>query len=216
MSNPAMARPILALLAILAATAGCTAEHEGPAAAVPALGPTQWRALATRDDRRRLRDWRKSWVKALGEARAEHRAEVDAAGPLLDPDAALAEPAPQPGNYRCRTIKLGAQGTSSLRYVAYPFFRCRIEAGPDSTLTFVRIDGSQRPVGRIFPDTSRRMMFLGTLQLGDEEGAMRYGHDQARDLAALVERVGPRRWRLAFPRPHFESVMDVTELVPAA
>jgi hypothetical protein len=209
-----MTRPILVLLVALAAT-GCTAQHEGPAAAVPVLGPTQWRALATRDDRRRLRDWRKTWVKAVGEARGGHRAEIDAAGPLLDPDAALAEPAPPPGNYRCRTTKLGAQGTSSLRYVAYPFFRCRIEPGPESTLTFVRIDGSQRPVGRIFPDTSRRMIFLGTLQLGDEAGALRYGHDQARDLAAIVERVGPRRWRLAFPKPHFESTLDVMELVPA-
>ena len=56
----------LALLLAAAATAGCTAQHSGPAAAVPAIGVTQWRSLATRDDRRRLRDWRKAWVKALG------------------------------------------------------------------------------------------------------------------------------------------------------
>jgi hypothetical protein len=210
-----MNRRILPLLVALTAIAGCTAEHEGPAAAVPAVGLTHWRALATRDDRRRLRDWRKSWVKALGEARPTHRAEVEAAGPLLDPDAALTEPAPPPGDYRCRIVKLGGQGTSNLRYVGYPFFRCRIEAGPSGTLAFARLDGSQRPVGRIFPDTSRRMIFLGTLQLGDEVGALRYGHDQARDLAGLVERVGPRRWRLAFPKPHFESTFDVMELVPA-
>lgn len=210
-----MNRPILALLAVAAATAACTTQHEGPAAAVPAVGALQWRSVATRDDRRRLSDWRKAWVKALGEAQATHRAEIAAAGPLLDPDAALAEPAPPPGDYRCRTIKLGASGTSALKYVAYPFFHCRIEAGPAGTLAFTRLDGSQRAVGRIFPDTSRRMIFLGTLQLGDEQGALRYGHDQARDLAALVERIGPHRWRLAFPKPHFESTMDVMELVPA-
>ena len=210
-----MTRPILVLLLAAAATAGCTAQHEGPAAAVPVLGATPWRSVATRDDRRRLSDWRKEWVKALGQARPKHRAEIAAEGTLLDPDAALAEPLPPPGDYRCRTIKLGAQGTSSLTYVAYPFFHCRIEAGPGGTLAFSRLDGSQRPVGRIFPDTSRRMIFLGTLQLGDEEGALRYGHDQARDLAAIVERIGRNRWRMAFPRPHFESVMDVTELVPA-
>jgi hypothetical protein len=210
-----MTSRILALLITAAATAGCTAEHEGPAAAVPALGVTQWRSLATRDDRRRIRDWRTAWVKALGEARPGHQAEIAAAGPLLDPDAALADPTPPPGDYRCRTIKLGAEGGGALRYVAYPAYRCRIEASADGTLAFEKVEGSQRQVGRIFPDTSRRMVFLGTLQLGDEKGALRYGHDEKRDLAALVERVGPRRWRLAFPHPHFESTMDVTELVPA-
>ena len=182
---------------------------------MPALGVTQWRSLATKDDRRRIRDWRKAWVKALGEARPAHQAEIAAAGALLDPDAALGQPAPAPGDYRCRTIKLGTQGMSTLPYVAYPFFRCRIEPAADGTLSFTRLDGSQRPGGRIFPENSRRMIFLGTLQLGDEQGALRYGHDEARDLAALVERIGPRRWRLAFPRPHFESTLDVMELVPA-
>src|SRR4051812_35260730 len=204
-----------ALLFAAAAIAGCTAQHQGPAAAVPALGVTQWRALATKDDRRRLRDWRKAWVKALAQAQPRHRAEIAAAGALLDPDAALADPTPPPGDYRCRTIKLGTQGAGTLAYVVYPFYRCRIEPATDGTLSFTRLDGSQRPVGRIFAENSRRMIFLGTLQLGDEQGALRYGHDEARDLAALVERVGPRRWRLAFPRPHFESVLDVVELVPA-
>jgi hypothetical protein len=205
---------ILFLLLAAAATGGCTAQHEGPAAAVPLVGVTQWRSLATRDDRRRIRDWRKSWVKALGEARPGHQAEIAAAGPLLDPDAALDAPAPPPGDYRCRTVKLGAQGGNTLTYVAYPAYRCRIEPGADGTLAFEKVDGSQRQVGRIFPDTSRRMIFLGTLQLGDERGALRYGHDEKRDLAALVERVGPHRWRMAFPKPHFESTLDVMELVP--
>ena len=60
------------------------------------------------------------------------------------------------------------------------------------------------------------MIFLGTLQLGDEPGILRYGHDNARDVAADVERVGPRRWRLVFPSPHFESKLDVIELVPGS
>ena len=30
------------------------------------------------------------------------------------------------------------------------------------------------------------------------------------------ERVGERRWRLVFPYPHFESMVDVLELIPVA
>jgi hypothetical protein len=205
---------ILLSLAAAALLAACTTDRSGPAAAVPLIDATQWRAIATRDDRRRLSDWRKVWVKALGEARPRHQAEIAAEGALLQPDAALPEPAPPPGDYRCRTIKLGIQPGGTLDYAAYPAFRCRIETDESDTLVFTKIGGPQRPVGRIFPENSRRMIFLGTLQLGDEPGTMRYGHDKVRDLAAIVERIGPRRWRLAFPNPHFESRLDVIELVP--
>ena len=51
--------------------------------------------------------------------------------------------------------------------------------------------------------------------LGDETRALRYGRDRERDLIGVVERVGADRWRIAFPRPHYESLLDVIELVPA-
>jgi hypothetical protein len=54
------------------------------------------------------------------------------------------------------------------------------------------------------------------MQLGDERRAFQYGTDQDRDLAGLVERVGDHRWRLVFPYPHFESLLDVVELTPRA
>ena len=44
--------------------------------------------------------------------------------------------------------------------------------------------------------------------------ALQYGQDQQRDVAAYVERIGPNRWRLVMPAPHFESQLDVMELVP--
>jgi Domain of unknown function (DUF4893) len=59
-----------------------------------------------------------------------------------------------------------------------------------------------------------RQVFLGTLVLGDERRAMQYGRDQERDVAGFVERIGPNRWRMLLPRPHFESQIDVMELVP--
>jgi hypothetical protein len=44
---------------------------------------------------------------------------------------------------------------------------------------------------------------------------MQYGRDRERDVAGYVERIGPKRWRLLMPAPHFESRTDVMELVPA-
>ena len=100
-----------------------------------------------------------------------------------------------------------------LDYVAYPAFRCRI-ALAGGRVHFTKLTGSQRPVGTIFPDNGRRMIFLGTLVLGDEARALRYSRDDERDLIGIIERIGERRWRLVFPRPHYESLLDVVELTP--
>ncbi|HET9427286.1 MAG TPA: DUF4893 domain-containing protein [Allosphingosinicella sp.] len=186
-----------------------------PQEPVPAArAAASWRNVATEDDRERLRNWRTVWLKAIERARAAgHAGELAQEGVLLDPDAGLTEPLPPPGDYDCRTIKVGSQGASGLDYVAYPAFRCRI-GSDDGVVTFTKLSGSQRPIGVILPDTDRRSIFLGTLQLGDETGALQYGRDRERDMAALVERIGERRWRLAFPSPHFESLLDVLELTP--
>ena len=175
---------------------------------------SSWRQTATEDDRARLRGWRDAWEEATGQARtAGHGAELTAEGALLEPDAALPNPTPPPGLYRCRTLKLGSPENAGLPYVAYPAFRCRISADALG-LRLVKESGSQRPVGRLFVDRDRRMIFLGTMQLGDERRSYRYGIDRDRDMAGILERIGPDRWRLAFPSPRFESRLDVIELVP--
>ncbi|HEX6376068.1 MAG TPA: DUF4893 domain-containing protein [Allosphingosinicella sp.] len=203
---------LLLPLAPLLLLPGCASEGTGPAAAVPAAA--SWRAVATAYDRERMRKWRTAWVRALAKAQAGgHASEVASEGVLLDPDAALKTAAPPTGDYRCRTLKLGGQSEGLLDYVAYPHFDCRITAGAGA-MDFVKLTGSQRPVGRLFADSDRRLIFLGTLQLGDERGILRYGHDRQRDMIGLLERVGERRWRLAFPYPAFESTLDVIELVP--
>jgi hypothetical protein len=78
-----------------------------------------------------------------------------------------------------------------------------------------KLSGSQRYAGLIFPNDAMRQLFLGSLVLGDESRALQYGEDQSRNIAGFVERIGPQRWRLLMPRPHFESQMNVMELVPA-
>ncbi|HEY1145769.1 MAG TPA: DUF4893 domain-containing protein, partial [Allosphingosinicella sp.] len=79
---------------------------------------------------------------------------------------------------------------------------------------FAKLTGSQRPLGLFLPHTANRMVFLGTLQLGDERRTLQYGGDDERDMAGILERIGERRWRLVLPYPHFESTLDIVELVP--
>ena len=191
---------------------GCAgATRQAPAAAAAAA---DWRAVATEDDRGRLRRWRTAWMEALAKARAAgHGAAIAQEGVLLQPDAALPWRAPPAGNYSCRVTKIGAKSQGLLDYVAYPAFNCRIRP-ENGVLSFAKLTGSQRPIGLIFPDTGTRSVFLGTLQLGDEMTALQYGHDRERDMAGFVERVSERRWRIALPYPHFESTIDVIELIP--
>ncbi|HTU10197.1 MAG TPA: DUF4893 domain-containing protein [Allosphingosinicella sp.] len=199
-------------LAALASTAGAFAREE----VVPVRAGSDWRQVATEEDRDRVRHWRDAWVEALAQANVGHAAAIAAGGALFEPDTALAGAQPPAGDYACRTVKLGhpRRATSGLDYVDYPVFRCRI-AMVDGRLSFTKLTGSQRPVGTIFPDNGRRMIFLGTLMLGDETRALRYSRDRERDLIGIIERVGERRWRLVFPRPHYESLLDVIELTPS-
>src|SRR5437870_1285257 len=175
---------------------------------------TAWRAVATDDDKGRLRDWRIVFTAALDAARkAGHAAQIAREGALLDPDSALGGGPIPNGMYRCRVIKLGAKAPGNLAYVSYPGFTCRV-AAERNLQQLDKLNGSQRYAGLIFPGDAVRQVFLGTLVLGDESRALQYGQDQTRDVAGYVERIGPDRWRLIMPKPHFESQLDVMELVP--
>ncbi len=180
----------------------------------PAAQVTDWRAVATANDRERLREWRTAFMKALDQARAAgHAADIAKEGALLEPDAALG-PVPIPnGRHQCRMIKLGAKNKGNLNYIAYPAFNCLV-VQDKGLQRFYKLTGSQRQAGRLFPADPLRQVFLGTLVLGDESRALRYDQDQYRDLAGWVERVGDNRWRMILPYPHYESTLDVLELVP--
>lgn len=199
----------LALLAAVFASAAAAREE-----VVPASAGSDWRSAATQHDRERLRHWRDAWVDALAEVgRGADAAQIARGGALFEPDAALPGAEPPPGDYQCRTVKLGRAVRATRDHVAYPAVPCRV-ARAAGRQHFTILAGAQRRAGTIFPDNGRRMIFLGTLMLGDETRALRYGRDRERDLIGLVERVGPERWRIAFPRPPYESLLDVIELVP--
>ena len=199
-------------LLVLALITGCDVIEQ-PAGLIPRW-TTAYKQVISENDRVRLRDWRKSFEGGLDAARkAGHAAEIAREGALLDPDAALAGPAIANGMYRCRVIKLGAQTGETREYLATPIFTCRVRQ-ERQLQRFGVLSGPQRYLGLIFPGDAIRNVFLGTLVLGDERRALQYGQDQKRDIAGYVERIGPNRWRLVMPQPHFESRLDVMELVP--
>lgn len=212
--------PMISTLALGLALGACaTVPSIPPSAAdaprVEADAAGTWRATATDQDKQRIRNWYSSWTAALADARAKgYGASIDREGVLLQPGAALPNPHLPPGDYRCRTIKVGTQGRGTIGYIAYDWFRCRVAAEQGLT-SLTKLTGSQRPVGLIFPDSLNRQIFLGTLELGDETMPLSYGTDRMRDMAGLVERIGDNRWRLVLPAPAYESLVDVIELVPA-
>ena len=202
----------LPLLGIALACSGCDVIEQ-PSGLIPQW-TTAYRQVASEADRARLRDWRKSFVNALAAARkGGHGADIAREGALLEPDAALPTPAIPDGMYRCRVIKLGAKTEGNLDYVAYPAFTCRVRA-ERGLQRLTKLSGSQRYVGLIFPGDAIRNIFIGTLVLGDEMRAMQYSQDEQRDIVGHIERIGANRWRLVMPQPHFESQLDVMELVP--
>lgn len=173
-----------------------------------------WRQVATPGDRTRLRGWRQAWIDALAHLSPGRQAAAIAADPMLfDPDRALAGATPPAGAYTCRVFKLGANGSAMRDVTIYPIADCTVE-NDGAVSSLYKVSGPQRPVGLIFADGPARAVFLGTMVLGDETKPLGYGQDDRRDMAGYVERIGPKRWRLVLPRPRFESLLDVVEIVP--
>jgi hypothetical protein len=203
-------RTLIAIVAISVAAAAFAKQADCP----EGMAAPDWRAVATEGDRVRLRDWRTAFSHALEQAQAAgNAADVAGEGALLQPDSALGGGPIPAGDYRCRTIKVGAKGEGMLNYIAYPPFHCRVSPQGD-VQHLDKLNGSQRPHGTIYPADQLRQVFLGTIVLGDERVAYKYGRDPERDMAGWVERIGDARWRLVLPYPNYESTLDVVELVP--
>ena len=186
------------------------------ASAAPAARQrTDWHAVASADDRERLREWRDAWQEGLTLAKRAPAADLLAREPVLfDPDDALDQPMPAAGAYRCRMVKLGRiDGSAGL--TAGDWGECRIVAEGELR-RLERLDGTQRLSGLLYPGGSTRAVFLGTLWFAEEHRALAYGHAAGREMAGLVERIGERRWRLVLPYPLFESKLDVLAFAPAA
>jgi hypothetical protein len=197
-----------ASLLLAVALAGCAHNHSSIETAKEA--PSNWRSVVTADDRGRLRNWRQAWVDATAAVRKAGRGDA-IAGPLFAFDVSQPDPLPPPGEYRCRVYKLAGTNPRVGAFTAYSAQPCRVaQDGPVTSFTIA--GGLQRPTGLIFKDLPSRGVFLGTEMLADETLPLAYGRDNGRDLAGLVDRVGPGQWRIALPNPHFESTLDVIEI----
>lgn len=192
---------LVAALALAIAAAGSAHAASG-----------DWRADAKPGDVRRVERLDQAWSEALAQARAGgYGRQVKALGAVADPRVSLPRPQPTPGNYRCRTIKLGSPN-NGLPFVAYGWFRCRVELTPGGDLVLDKVTGSQRQHGDLYPDAPRRLVFLGAVAWGADEGRARYGGDPERDQVGVLERIGAGRYRLALPWPKQESKLDILEL----
>ena len=207
-------------LAMFAALQGCATKPNLPPGVHPSVevGPplksAAWRAVATEADRDRLDRLGLAWAEALDEANKTNSADVRKEGKLLLPRAAMARPDPTPGSYNCRLITLGKATAKGKPFETFKPFFCYVEV-EDNLLTIVKQTGSQRPAGRLWEDDDpTRLIFLGSLALGDETAPLAYGDDPKRNMAGVLERIAPFRWRLVIPWPQSDSKLDVFELTP--
>jgi hypothetical protein len=210
-----------AALMLAALAAACVTKPKPPPGITPTVevgAPLKsdiWKQVATASDEDRIARLGLGWQEALADARKTSADEVRREGALLRPRAALPRPAPTPGSYYCRLIKLGKATSKSKAYESFRPFFCYVEVEGD-LLTIVKQTGSQRPAGRLWEDDDpTRLIFLGSLALGNEEQPIAYGDDPKRDMAGVLERIGPFRWRLVIPWPQSStSKLDVFELTP--
>jgi hypothetical protein len=205
-------------LALLLVACGCASKRQClPNGTVVAVAPPpDWRDAVSDPDHVKLRGVRQAFLDGLAAARgAGFDAAIAAEGRLFDPDAAQDGAMPKPGRYRCRAFSLGTKTPGRPAFVAEEARGCEVTA--DGALARLREDEgrAQRLTGRLYPDVAARAIFLGTRMLADEATALHYGRDADRDTAGTITRVGPARWRLAIPRPAWQSTIEVVEIVPA-
>src|SRR5687768_13191973 len=202
------------IIGLLLLAACQTRPAHGPRVAVAPADASDWRRTASTEDVERLGRISLAWSAGLAAARAAGFARrIAAEGPLLDPAAALPRPAPTPGVYMCRLVRLGRAGAGEPAFAAFRPFFCFVGVSGNQ-LSITKPEGSERPAGYLWDDRDgRRMVFLGSLAPG--RGApIAYGEDRARDVAGIFERIGPFRFRLVIPARD-ATRLDVFELHPA-
>jgi hypothetical protein len=212
----------LCILPAVAFLGGCeTATNRARSAAsvtVEAPPPSDaWKAVASPGDQDRIDRLGLAWQQSLMEAKKKYAKDIAAEGDLLKPRSALPRPQPTPGSYNCRMISMGAKDSKSSAFEKFKPFFCYVLSDDDGVLTIVKQTGSQRPAGRLWDDDDpNRMVFLGSLALGDEKEPLAYREDPNRDMAGVFERIGPFKWRLVIPWPRSGSMLEVFELTPVA
>ncbi|MFC5585736.1 DUF4893 domain-containing protein [Nitratireductor kimnyeongensis] len=109
------------------------------------------------------------------------------------------------GEWECRTIKAGGL----VPLVVYDWFRCKV--GDDgASWVLEKLTGSQRTRGRFYTDTDNRLIYLGSYYVSTDRPPS-YGSGRESDQVAYVFRGRDDGWRMEFPAPERESVLDILE-----
>lgn len=207
---------LVAALLPLAACAGSGSSPKAPSSAT--VRALSWQEHISAPDRKRLASLWGAWTRSLNEAGKSGQGDaVTALGDIAVPDAARAASPPPPGQYRCRSVKLGVRDEGAPRANAPAMdvsavFPCAIteKAG---LLWFEQAGGAQRIGGTLYPDGDR-MVFLGSKALAGEMGVMAYGADASRDQVGVLRAYGDKRWRLELPWPMWQSNLEIIEILP--
>jgi hypothetical protein len=206
---------LVGVVALGVALAGCTTGPKAVvtvAAGAPVEQPTGWRATATADDQARIEGLGDRMQRMLSAVPAGVRARVAAERSLLDPNSALDAPALSPGSYQCRLVRIGGRRG----VVSYKSDFCYI-AMVDGKQSFTKQTGTQLPGGWLFDDDKgKRLIFLGTLRPQQAASAPPYGQVRQHDVAAVIERIAPFRWRMALVKNdgQGDQMLDIYELIP--
>jgi hypothetical protein len=214
---------IFCAVPLLAFAGGCDTltgkrAHSGASVTVESATPADaWKRVARDTDQDRIERLWLAWQMAMIDARPRFDRAIRAEGALLEARAAQPRPQPTPGSYNCRMISIGHADSKRPAFERFRPFFCYVLVDEEGILTIVKQTGSQRPAGRLWDDDNpNRMIFLGSLALGDEREPMAYGEDPQRDMAGVLERIAPFRWRLVIPWPRNGAKLQLFELTPVA
>jgi hypothetical protein len=178
-----------------------------------------WQEQISEADRKRLAGLWNAWTRALNQAEtAGETPRLTALGPLAVADAARPATPPGPGDYLCRNVRIGHRDPE--RSAAVPTVDlgqpqpCTIKT-KKGLLWLEQAAGPDRIGGTLYADADR-MVFLGSKALGDELGMRVYGSDATRDQVGVVRAIGDNHWRLELPWPHWQSNLELVEIMPIA
>ena len=145
------------MVAALSLVAGCQTKPKlppGVTASVEVGPPPKSRRVAGSRNRRRRKPLARlglAWQEALAEANKTNPSDVRKEGKIFLPRGSLPRPAPTPGSYNCRLLKLGKATAKGKSFESFKPFFCYVEVEGDQ-LTIVKQTGSQRPAGRLWDD----------------------------------------------------------------
>jgi hypothetical protein len=164
--------------------------------------------LITRSDQVRLDKYSETKNRAVDEARkgglATDVKQLD--GILAKPNLAFSENFKMVGSWTCRTIKLGKEPP----LVLYGWFKCRV-TDDGSGWMLEKTSGSQRTKGRFYTDSDKRLIYLGVGYVAGEKPKS-YSAGPDNDQVGYAYRTAENEFRIEFPAPARESLMDILEI----